>query len=70
VKEQEKEAAMRKPHVEDHRRIKLEKIENPDYIPFLEGRPEREKVIRNEDILDLRIAMNTSKSLEDFLNQI
>lgn len=61
---------MKKPHIEDHRRIKLEKIQNPDYIPFLEGRPKREKVIRNEDVLDLRIALHSSKSLEDFLNEI
>jgi len=61
---------MKKPHIEDHRRIKLEKIQSPDYIPFLEGRPKRKKVIRNEDVLDLRIALNTTKPLEDFLNQI
>jgi len=61
---------MKKPHVKDYRRIKLEKIQSPDYIPFLEGRPKREKVIRNEDILDLRIALNSSKSFEDFLKQI
>lgn len=65
-----KEAAMKRPHVTDSRRIKLEKIKNPDYIPFLEGRPHREKVIRMEDVLNLRIALNTSKSIEEFLKQL
>lgn len=61
---------MKRPHVEDHRRIKLEKIQSPEYIPFLEGRPKRIKVIRGEDVLNLSIALNTSKSLEEFLNKI
>lgn len=61
---------MKRPHIEDHRRIKLEKIQSPDYIPFLEGRPKREKVIRGEDVLNLSIALNTSKSFEEFLKKM
>lgn len=41
-------------------------------IPFLRGRPERnyengELVINDEDIVNLKILLNVSKSLEDFL---
>ena len=61
---------MKKHHVEDKRRIKLEKIQGPDYIPFLEGRPERTVVIRNEDIINLKIALHTSKSFDDFLKEL
>lgn len=61
---------MKKAHVEDHRRIKLEKVQSPDYIGFLEGRPEREKVIRHEDSVNLQIAFNTCKSFEEFLGRI
>ena len=61
---------MKKRHVADHRRIKLEKIQKKDYIPFLEGRPKRKKVINNDDIANLSIVLNTSKTLEELLKQI
>ena len=61
---------MKKRHVADHRRIKLEKIQRKDYIPFLEGRPKRKKVISNDDIANLSIALNTCKKLGEFLKQV
>lgn len=33
-------------------------------------RPERNTVIGHDDILNLRIALNTSTSLEDFLRKV
>lgn len=36
------------------------------YIPFLSGRPERERVIGKDDVLNLLIAMNTAQSLDQF----
>lgn len=36
-------------------------------IPYMEGRPERVTPIGEEDIQNLLIALNTAKSLEDFL---
>ena len=44
------EEKMKRPHVEDHRRIKLEEILKDDYIPFLGGRPKRVKIINNDNI--------------------
>ena len=61
---------MKKRHVVDHRRIKLENIQKKDYISFLEGRPKRIKVISNDDIANLSIALNTCKTLEEFLKQV
>jgi hypothetical protein len=61
---------MKKPRVVDHRRVKLENVNRKDYIPFLGGRPNREKVIKSDDVLNLSIALNTSKSLEEFLNLV
>ena len=61
---------MKKRHVADHRRIKLENIKKKDYIPFLEGRPKRKKVICNDDITNLCITLNTCKSWKEFLKQI
>ncbi len=61
---------MERPHVVDHRRIKLDKIKSKEYIPFLEGRPNRQKIIKEDDRLNLLITLNTSKTFEEFLNQI
>ncbi len=35
-------------------------------IPFLGGRPQRESIIGNDDIMNLLIACNTCSTLEDF----
>ncbi|MBN2036774.1 MAG: hypothetical protein JW768_08545 [Chitinispirillaceae bacterium] len=51
----------------DKRQIRLEEVMKPDYIPFLGGRPERLTVIRMDDIVNLKIILNTTKSVEEFL---
>lgn len=38
-------------------------------IPFKKGRPTDRGFIRDEDIIDLKILLNTSKSYDDFLYQ-
>jgi hypothetical protein len=40
------------------------------YIPFLTGRPRRDSNIDNDDLINLQIALFTSKTLEDFLMDI
>jgi hypothetical protein len=57
-------------NVVDKRAVKLEDILKEDYIPFLGGRPNRETVICKEDVLNLTIALNTSSSVDEFLNKI
>jgi hypothetical protein len=54
----------------DRRKIDLEKVMSPDYIPFLGGRPDRAKVINNDDIVDLSIMLNTTDSVETFLKNL
>jgi hypothetical protein len=61
---------MEKNNVIDKRSVKLENLLRPDYIPLGAGRPEREKVIGKDDILNLRIALNTSESLSAFLSSV
>ena len=39
---------------------------NQKTIPFLGGRPKREAIISNDDIMNLLIACNTCRTLEDF----
>jgi hypothetical protein len=59
-----------KPRIKDKRRISLENVLSGDYIPFLSGRPKREKAIGENDILDLKIALHTTRSLDEFLKKV
>lgn len=51
----------------DKRSAKLQHVQSPDFIPLFAGRPQREKVIGREDSLDLKILLNTSASVDEFL---
>lgn len=64
------EKNMEKKHVIDKRSIKLEDVLKADYIPFLSGRPERETVIGKEDLMNLEIVLNTTKTVEEFIAKI
>ena len=54
----------------DKRRITLKEVMADDYIPFLEGRPKRETVIGSNDIINLKIALNTVGTLEELFQQV
>lgn len=41
--------------------------DEPGTIPFLTGRPERDTIISNDDIMNLKIALNVCKTLDEFL---
>ena len=41
-----------------------------DHIDLFEGRPDRVKPIGNEDIVNLKIAINTASSLEEFISLV
>jgi hypothetical protein len=40
------------------------------HIPFLEGRPRRETPIDRDDVINLEIALNTCKTVGEFLKQL
>jgi len=61
---------MKKPTIIDKRAVHLEKITQPDYIPFLGGRPKRQTVINHDDLLNMRILLNTASSFEEFIRHI
>ena len=48
--------------VEEYNRIK-----NLDYIHPMTGRPNREKIIKKEDILNVIILLNTAKTFEELI---
>lgn len=50
--------------------IEAEEAINKKCIPFLEGRPQRDTVIGEDDILNLKIALETAKSFSAFLEMI
>jgi hypothetical protein len=54
----------------DNRAVKLEKALSSDFIPLFGGRPGRTIVIGKDDSLDLTILLNTTHSVEDFLQKI
>jgi hypothetical protein len=66
-KENTKEPVMENKKIVDKRQIRLEEVMKPDYIPFLGGRPERLTVIRADDIVNLKINLNTTESVEEFI---
>ncbi len=59
-----------KEKIMDKRRVKLDELLKKDYIPFLAGRPKRDNPIGSDDLINLRIAFNTAKHLDDFLNMV
>ena len=61
---------MEKKPVIDKRSIRLEEVMKKDYIPFLGGRPKREKVIGLDDVVNLRINLNVAQTVDEFINNV
>lgn len=61
---------MKKAKVIDKRQIRLEDVTSSDYIPFLGGRPERTIVINKDDAMNIAILVNTTGSVEEFLEKL
>ncbi|MBD3347187.1 MAG: hypothetical protein GF401_19205 [Chitinivibrionales bacterium] len=61
---------MRRPNVVDKRNVRLEEMMKEGYIPFRGGRPKRKNVISSDDVTNLTIALNSSKSFDDFLKNV
>jgi len=45
------------------------RVSKQNRIPFLKGRPERDHVIDDEDLINLKIELETCKSLEEFVER-
>ncbi|HLP42505.1 MAG TPA: hypothetical protein VK465_13435 [Fibrobacteria bacterium] len=54
----------------DNRAVKLEKILAGDYIPLFSGRPERSLRIGKDDTLDLKILLETTLTVDEFLAKV
>ncbi|GEM_PF-2050808 len=56
--------------IKDTRSVKLEKVLSGDFIPLFGGRPDRSAKIGKDDSLDLKIFLNVTTSVEEFLQRI
>lgn len=54
----------------DNRAVKLENVLAKDFIPMFAGRPVRAVRIGKDDFLDLKIILNTTASVEEFIRKI
>ncbi len=61
---------MRQRDLMEELNIMLENAMNEDSIELFHGRPSRKSPINREDIINLKIALYCSKSLEEFLEQV
>jgi hypothetical protein len=55
------------PNYHEQRAVKLEKAFSSDFIPLFSGRPVRAARIGKDDSLDLKIILNTTRDVEEFL---
>jgi hypothetical protein len=55
------------PNFHDHRAANLEKAYSSDFIPLFSGRPVRASRIGKDDSMDLKIILNTTRDVEEFL---
>ncbi len=56
-----------KPNTEDKRAVKLIA---KDSIPLFAGRPQRDRVIGRDDLMDLDILLHTANTVEEFLAKV
>ena len=56
--------------IRDSRAVKLQKVLSGDHIPLFSGRPVRDEIINNHDIIDLKILLHSTKSIEQFISKL
>ncbi len=61
---------MKKKSILDELNSMLSQAKKDIHQRLLIGRPEREHIISEDDILNLQIAMNSAKDLDDFLEKV
>ncbi len=55
---------------EDKRAVKLEKVLAPGFIPLFAGRPSRSLRIGKDDSLDLKILLETTQDVGQFISKL
>jgi hypothetical protein len=58
---------MEKRNVLENQLLDLKKVANKTSIPFLGGRPDRVTIISEDEIIDLKINLNITTTVDEFL---
>lgn len=61
---------MRKRSLMEELNIMITRAMRQKFLKMFQGRPVREEVINEDDIINLKIALHVSTSLEEFLNNV
>ncbi len=54
----------------DKRKVRLEDVMKPGFIPFLGGRPKRETIISKDEITNLQITLYTTRTVNEFITKL
>jgi hypothetical protein len=56
--------------IRDNRSVKLDRVYASDYIPLFAGRPKREIIIGKDDLLDVKILLNATHTVDEFIAKL
>ena len=56
--------------LKDQRFAKLAKVLSKEFIPLFGGKPIREKVINRDDVLDIKILLNSTEDVDAFVAKL
>jgi hypothetical protein len=56
--------------IRDDRSVRLNKVMSQDFIPLFAGRPKRETVIGKDDLLDVKIFLNSTHTVDEFIAKL
>jgi hypothetical protein len=56
--------------IRDNRSVKLDRVYAQDYIPLFAGRPKRETIIGKDDLLDIKILIHATHTVDEFIAKL
>ncbi len=56
--------------IRDDRSVKLEKVLGQEFIPLFAGRPKRERIIGKDDFVDIKILLNATHTVDEFIDKL
>ncbi len=56
--------------IKDDRPVKFEKVVSQDFIPLFAGRPKRESIIGRDDMIDVKILLNATHTVDEFIAKL
>jgi len=56
--------------IPDDRTVNLDKGNDQEAIPLFGGRPKRERIIGKDDFVDIKILLNATHTVEEFIDKL